>query len=554
MKILKFIFFQILIICSVFMGNVKSQYANDVGTFSIAERDTQYYFYQTTIIPMRGVVKNYGTNTNSFTVTRRITPGTYVSTKNVTALPGNSTDTITFDDFINFTSGTTYTIKDSTYLYGDENPSNDTMRVLFIPKVVKANLIFWKDAASRDSLKLALDSLEYSYDILQMDVYTGTLRYWKTVWALFGNGDHWTDAIRDSIKSFLDYPSALGKNTLIIFGNDLGYHHDRPGSPYTTEADSVFYRYYLKAHYLANNWYDLFLSSNQLIKGIYPDYKDIDSMPTNDKSPDCVIPINGGNTAFYPEFEVTSDTAVGVYYNGVYIVQYYTNILTNYTVGEKVKSNKLGILGYIIIIIIILIITTQEAGGELPIELITFLSLISGQNVTLNWATTKELNNSGFEVQRLYQEIQNPDWINLGFVKGNGTTNTPTNYTFTDNSLNTGKYKYRLKQIDFNGNFKYYDLNSIVEIGAPLKFSLSQNYPNPFNPHTTIKYGLPKMDFVNLKIFDVLGREIATLVNEKQSPGYYSVDWDGSAFSSGVYFYRLYTGVLTDTKRMVLIK
>ena len=88
----------------------------------------------------------------------------------------------------------------------------------------------------------------------------------------------------------------------------------------------------------------------------------------------------------------------------------------------------------------------------------------------------------------------------------------------------------------------------------PSSFSLSQNYPNPFNPVTNLEFGISDLGFVSLEVYDVLGKEVAMLVNEKLSPGKYKVEFDGSGFSSGVYFYRLTAGDFTETKRMMLVK
>jgi hypothetical protein len=95
-------------------------------------------------------------------------------------------------------------------------------------------------------------------------------------------------------------------------------------------------------------------------------------------------------------------------------------------------------------------------------------------------------------------------------------------------------------------------INHIPEIAE--EFSLSQNYPNPFNPTTKIKFQIPSNEFVSLNIFDALGREISTLVNEQLNSGTYEVEWDASSYPSGVYFYKLNTGSYTETKKMVLIK
>ena len=103
---------------------------------------------------------------------------------------------------------------------------------------------------------------------------------------------------------------------------------------------------------------------------------------------------------------------------------------------------------------------------------------------------------------------------------------------------------------------KYSQSTGIRQISSniPEEFSLSQNYPNPFNPVTNLEFGISDLGFVSLKVYDILGKEIITLVNEKLSPGNYKVEFDGRGFTSGVYFYRLNIGEFTDTKRMILIK
>ncbi len=88
----------------------------------------------------------------------------------------------------------------------------------------------------------------------------------------------------------------------------------------------------------------------------------------------------------------------------------------------------------------------------------------------------------------------------------------------------------------------------------PTQFRLLQNYPNPFNPSTVISYQLSVSSFISLKVFDLLGREVSTLVNEKQNAGTYSVQFDGSNFSSGIYFYKFQTDNFSETKKMTLIK
>jgi len=187
----------------------------------------------------------------------------------------------------------------------------------------------------------------------------------------------------------------------------------------------------------------------------------------------------------------------------------------------------------------------------LPVELSSFSASINNRDVVLNWTTASELNNSGYDIER---KLLEGNWSKIGFVNGNGTVNSPSDYTYTDIGLATGRYNYRLKQIDFNGNFEYFNLSSEVGVGVPTRFELSQNYPNPFNPTTTINFDLPVDGKVSIKLFDMMGREVATLVNENKTAGYYTLNFNASNYSSGTYFYRIDAGSFVSTKKMMLVK
>lgn len=187
----------------------------------------------------------------------------------------------------------------------------------------------------------------------------------------------------------------------------------------------------------------------------------------------------------------------------------------------------------------------------MPVELASFTSVINGNNVNLNWTTSTETNNAGFNIER---STINGSWQKITNVTGNGNSTTGHSYSFTDKNLNIGSYNYRLKQIDFNGNYEYFNLSNEVSIGVPDKFNLSQNYPNPFNPSTKINFNLPTDGKVSLKIFDMSGKELMTLVNEVKTAGYYSVSFNASEIPSGVYFYSLSADNFTATKKMILVK
>jgi len=191
----------------------------------------------------------------------------------------------------------------------------------------------------------------------------------------------------------------------------------------------------------------------------------------------------------------------------------------------------------------------------LPVELASFTSNISGRNVTLNWITSSEVNNSGFEIQR---SSESGVWAKVAFVKGSQTTSHSQSYEFVDRGLSSGKYNYRLKQIDFNGQYEYFTLSNEVIIGIPGRFDLSQNYPNPFNPSTKINFDVPVDSRVTIDLFDISGKQVASLLNEVKTAGYYTVDFNASRLPSGVYFYRATAvsnnGSFTSVKKMTLIK
>jgi len=193
----------------------------------------------------------------------------------------------------------------------------------------------------------------------------------------------------------------------------------------------------------------------------------------------------------------------------------------------------------------------DEADVSIPVELISFYSNTNQNSVTLNWKTATELNNTGFDIQR---KSENSSWVKIGFVPGSGTTTEASSYSFADKNLQPGKYNYRIKQIDFNGQFVYYNLAELIEIGAPLEFNLAQNFPNPFNPSTTIKYSISKASQVKLIVYNTIGEEIYTLVNEFQQSGSYTVRFNSELASSGVYFYKLIAGDFVSTKKMIFIK
>jgi hypothetical protein len=176
------------------------------------------------------------------------------------------------------------------------------------------------------------------------------------------------------------------------------------------------------------------------------------------------------------------------------------------------------------------------------------------------WVTEWELNNSGFDIER--REVIKPGeesaWQKIAFAEGHGTSNVSNGYLYKNEKLKAGNYQYRLKQIDYNGNFEYFMLETDVTINPPHNFEMSQNYPNPSNPNSKINFEIPVNGKVTIKVYDITGREVITLLDETREADYYTIEFDGTNLASGAYFYRIISEgegkSFTKTLKMILVK
>jgi C1A family cysteine protease len=194
--------------------------------------------------------------------------------------------------------------------------------------------------------------------------------------------------------------------------------------------------------------------------------------------------------------------------------------------------------------------------NNIPVELTSFTAINKGTKILLEWATATETNNQQFEIYR--RSIDNEKvnaWMLLGFRESKGTTTEPQYYSYEDDieGINVNALEYRLKLVNYNGSYTYSEIISVNSI-APNGFVLEQNYPNPFNPSTRIKYAITNKQFVTLKVYGVLGNEIATLVNEEKPAGTYEVEFNANHLSAGVYYYTIATDNFIQTKKMILLK
>jgi len=196
-------------------------------------------------------------------------------------------------------------------------------------------------------------------------------------------------------------------------------------------------------------------------------------------------------------------------------------------------------------------VTATDNNNSLPVELTSFSAILTDKAVLLNWITATEVNNYGFDVERMRD---GEDWKALGFVEGNGNSNSPKEYSFVDNTVsNAGTYYYRLKQIDNDGT---YEFSKAIEVnfGSPINFELNQNYPNPFNPTTTISFTLPQSGNVTLKVFNSIGEEVVTLTDGYIDAGVYTFNFNADGLPSGMYIYQLNTPEKTQVRKMILMK
>jgi hypothetical protein len=195
---------------------------------------------------------------------------------------------------------------------------------------------------------------------------------------------------------------------------------------------------------------------------------------------------------------------------------------------------------------------SKISNDPVPVELSSFAIATVNNEVRLSWETITETNNNYFNIER---KNTNGLWEIIGQIKGAGTSIIPRKYSFIDKKiLSNGKYFYRLKQIDFNGQHEYSKEIEVELNYIPEEYSLLQNYPNPFNPSTTIKFSLPKTEYVTLVIFSSMGQEVSKLISKELNAGVYTSEWNASGFASGVYYYRIVAGAFTETKKLILLK
>jgi parallel beta-helix repeat protein len=339
------------------------------------------------------------------------------------------------------------------------------------------------------------------------------------------------------VKNNLIYNNKINPNALVS-GSGINVNGSPTNQPIITQNE------------IYGNWWGVTIQNGTTVQaGPSPNLGNLENVDTTDDGMNIIY----GNVQGADTFDVYNNCTNDVFaHNNDWRI--YDSISIEQHVFHKVDDGTHGLVKFV------------PFSAQIPVELTSFAASVIDGDVVLNWVTATELNNSGFEIQRNPSPtpslkegaLEQFNWIKIGFLSGSGTSTEVHNYLFSDQSPYAGKSYYRLKQMDFDGSYEY---SSIVEVdfNLPIEFSLEQNYPNPFNPTTKIRYTIPrdekrKMQNVSLKVYDVLGNEVTTLVNEQRESGFYEVDFNSSSFTSGVYFYQLKAGPFLESKKMLLLK
>ena len=288
----------------VFEVKIDNMPAVDAGVSNLGSTYEQYY--NTTTISQNGKVFNNAiSGTANATVIRTISPGGYTNSQSV-SIPANSSVNVTFANWT-FTSGTTYSIRDSIILSGDVNLTNNVMKGIITPHIAKDMVIFYQKKEDKDSLERAINTdgrYANNYDAVDLN-YRGSFRPWKIV---FANPKFYTifeNNTRDSLKAFLDNSTGGNKKTLAVFATKLASTYT-----YGTLGDTIFMKQYLRATYAHSNWMDYFYDSENRFKGNgFFDGVTQDSLSlwlentiySGGEQPDLIRPVNGSSIAFLPQ-------------------------------------------------------------------------------------------------------------------------------------------------------------------------------------------------------------------------------------------------------------
>jgi hypothetical protein len=549
-------------ICWYFSGNsynLNYWYIDDIKVYIPYEHDVapvgisvnNQYASGTSFDP-KATIFNVGLTEETFDVTCEIfeaQSSVYSNTQTVTALGAGVEQLVTFDSFTPTTSDELYEIKITTELSGDMDNQNDVLSKYFDTNTIQ-RIVLWEEFTSTTcgpcaSANPAIEAMLRNYGEATI------LAIWYHVWwPSPGNDPYYLANTVDARARATDFYGISAVPDAVVDGNN----GPSPGntSAMTAAVDARI------ANYSAFNLDAGFLRIEddvyvrvqcEAVGGVIPGNLSLRvvaiendlqySAPNGESSFDYVMrkmypDANGTALTIAKGETVTENLVCPVDPSWVEANTEFIILVQNDDTKEVLQACK------------------AVYDPTLPVELTSFTCSATSKGVSLVWKTASELNNQMFEIQR---SIEGSDFRTIGSIEGAGTTTEEQTYSYLDEIQTDSKQQlsYRLKQIDFGGNYSFSDVVEVT-FDMPLEYSLAQNYPNPFNPTTSLRYEIPEAGTVKMKVYNSLGSEVANLVNEYKEAGRYDLEFNASNLSSGIYFYVLEVNKFTSVKKMILLK
>lgn len=546
-------------VCWFFTGNsynIDFWYVDDVRLFVPLAHDVMVkdilinpeYVAGTPFTP-QALIKNFGLNSETFNTTCVIKlNGSSIYTQNsstVTIAAGDE-QAVSFSDFTPPNANDLYEVMVTTNLAGDMDPTNDSRTEGFDTYTTARNMVIL-EIGTGTWCQFCPGASMGAHDLITNGKAVGVIKN--------HNGDSFTNTYsnaRNSYYGISGYPTAVfdgveyvvgGSNTVSMYPTYLPIYDARKvkNSAFSVEIfgqnTGLDYSLNVRVTKLAN----IPASYSNLVLHLAVTESEIpfswqgQTMVNNAQR--LMAPGELGTALDFSSGNVI-DINLNFSMNAAWILANceIVSFIQNLDGKEILQGTKVALTGL----------------TPLPVELTSFSAKAFSGKVQLDWTTATEINNSGFEIERSFD---GNTFFTVGFVRGNGTTTEPRSYSFTDDIQfnSTQSIYYRLKQVDYNGDISYSDIVS-VELDIPTEFALGQNYPNPFNPSTKIKYSVPQKGIVSIVVYDLIGQQVATILNEVKEAGNYEIDFNSSGLSSGIYFYKMTTNNFSHVKKMSILK
>ena len=546
-------------ICWYFSGssyNINYWYLDDIKLFTPLAFDAKVkeilvstQHIPGSVISPQAIVTNFGTQTISFTSTCVIKQnGTEIYNQEsafVTLNPDQDI-TVTFPDITLSAADEIYEVTVKTNLAGDMDPTNDLLTKDVNTYTTEKNIVILEIGTGTWCTYCPGASMG-AHDLLVNGKKVGVIKY--------HNNDSFTNSYsnaRNNYYGITGYPTAVfdgvhkfigGSNTQSMYANYLPLYEDRVGinAPFQVQIFGINSGLNYSITVLVSRNGNLPPSLNNLVLHLVLTESNI---PFNWQGQTHVH--NAERLMAPNENGTTLDFSSGNH----------QHIELNFSINQNWVINNLELVSFIQNLDNKEILQGRNIMINqlvpVPVELTSFTANKIQGGVLLEWTTASEVNNLGFEIER---SVEGSPFITVGFIDGKGTTTEQQKYSYFDKVEYNGNQStnYRLKQVDFDGHTSYSDIVE-VKFDIPVEFILHQNYPNPFNPSTKITFALPVEEFVTLKVFDMLGKEVASLINEKKPAGTYETNFNATGLASGVYIYKLSAGSYTSTMKMTILR